>query len=332
MLLSIIVPAYKVEAYIERCIHSLVDQDLSHSLYEIIVIDDGSPDNLSSVVIELQKRYSNLILIQQENQGVSMARNNALDAARGKYVMAVDPDDYVAPNCLKRLVDKAENMALDVLYGVMEIYDVDSRPIWRSDFHGVEDAVVDGIEAYFIIRGPKVRDPDRSVAILYKLEMLRKYHIQYPRNVPYLEDGLFLGKIFTVALKVGFDYGDLYFRTTRRGSATNSDLVYSAEATKGFVLAAKDILRFGDSPALNQCQREFINHLVAKFVSLPLVISLLGKRFRSYIFVVSLLKKEGLGRIQVEGCQYIYRDYARWYNRSAFLFPFYLLRSKVISP
>ena len=107
--LSIIVPAYKVEAYIEKCIRSLEDQDLPKDEYEIIVINDGSPDRCREIVEELQKEFSNIILINQENQGVSMARNNGIANAQGKYIMPIDPDDYVLPNSFGSIIKRALN-------------------------------------------------------------------------------------------------------------------------------------------------------------------------------------------------------------------------------
>uniref|UniRef100_UPI0030DB473E glycosyltransferase family 2 protein n=1 Tax=uncultured Imperialibacter sp. TaxID=1672639 RepID=UPI0030DB473E len=98
MKLSIIVPVYNVEEYLERCVRSLEDQDIPRSDYEIIVVNDGSPDNSKEVVERLQRELSNIILINQENQGVSMARNAGIDRASGEYLVVVDPDDYVAPN------------------------------------------------------------------------------------------------------------------------------------------------------------------------------------------------------------------------------------------
>ena len=105
MLLSIIVPAYKVEGYIERCIRSLEDQDLSKEQYEIIITNDGSPDRCKEIVESLQDEFPNIILINQENQGVSMARNNAMAIAKGKYILPIDPDDYVVPNSFIKIIN-----------------------------------------------------------------------------------------------------------------------------------------------------------------------------------------------------------------------------------
>lgn len=81
--LSIIIPMYNVENYVERCIMSLENQDISKADYEIICINDGSPDDSRGVIVRLQEKFSNIVLIDQENRGVSNARNNGINAARG---------------------------------------------------------------------------------------------------------------------------------------------------------------------------------------------------------------------------------------------------------
>ena len=79
MQLSIIIPMYNVAPYVERCIRSLEDQDIPRNEYELICINDGSPDNCREIVEQLQLEFSNIVLINQINQGVSVARNNGID-------------------------------------------------------------------------------------------------------------------------------------------------------------------------------------------------------------------------------------------------------------
>jgi glycosyltransferase involved in cell wall biosynthesis len=83
MKLSVIIPVYNVEEYIEKCILSLQHQDIPEADYELIITNDGSPDNSLSIIRNLKKSYSNIVLIDQENQGVSIARNNAIARATG---------------------------------------------------------------------------------------------------------------------------------------------------------------------------------------------------------------------------------------------------------
>ena len=106
MKLSIILPIYNVEKFLPDCFASLEAQDIPKEEYEIICVDDGSPDNSAALIEEYQKKYSNIRLIRQANGGVCSARNNGLKAARGEYIWYIDPDDYIQANCLGILLEK----------------------------------------------------------------------------------------------------------------------------------------------------------------------------------------------------------------------------------
>lgn len=115
MLLSIIVPGQNVEAYIGKCLDSLLYQDISNSDYEIIVVNDGSTDKTKEIVEGYVSSHSNVILINQQNKGLSGARNSGVKVARGSYVMYIDSDDYIEKNVLGGLLAQAERDNLDVL-------------------------------------------------------------------------------------------------------------------------------------------------------------------------------------------------------------------------
>lgn len=320
MRLSIILPAYNVEAYIEKCIRSLMQQDLNAADYEVIVTNDGSPDNSKEVVGKLQKEFVNIVLINQENQGVSMARNNAIAVAKGKYIMAIDPDDYILPNTLNRVLTIAETKDLDVFYLGFEIFDANGKTAWHTNYEKVQDQIYTGVEGYFIVRGKEVRDPDRSVAMLYKKSVLDQFNIRYPQNVPYLEDGLFLAKVFAVVEKVALDNVPFYQRTTRLGSATNSKLFYSEKAIQGFINAIKDIKSFDVMNQFHQDQKLMINHVVAKFTLLPLTSFIGQKNITDYFKFIKRLKALHLNKISTEGLRLGYQKMAALYNFSALLF------------
>ena len=91
-LFSIIVPIYNVERYLEQCIESVLMQDYQN--YELILVDDGSPDNSIDICIKYAKQYSNIVLIHKVNGGLSDARNAGIKLARGEYLMFLDSDDY----------------------------------------------------------------------------------------------------------------------------------------------------------------------------------------------------------------------------------------------
>ena len=109
MRLSIVLPMYKVEAFVEKCVRSLLNQDIPREDYEIICVNDGSPDKSRELVLGLQKEAANVLLIDQENQGVSMARNRGMESARGKYLLFVDPDDAVVENTLGMILKEMES-------------------------------------------------------------------------------------------------------------------------------------------------------------------------------------------------------------------------------
>ncbi len=103
---SIIVPIYKVEFFLEKCIQSLLDQ--SYPETEIILVDDGSPDNCGTILDRYKQLYPKLIVIHKQNGGVSAARNDGLASASGEYIMFVDGDDYVEPDYVSYFVSLME--------------------------------------------------------------------------------------------------------------------------------------------------------------------------------------------------------------------------------
>ena len=114
--LSFIVPFYNVEPYIEECIRSLYAQDIPWDEYEVICVDDCSPDGSRAIVERLQKEYPTLqLLTTPENLRQGGARNMALDVAEGKYIWFIDSDDYIQANCLSALLKQAEEEDLDIL-------------------------------------------------------------------------------------------------------------------------------------------------------------------------------------------------------------------------
>ncbi len=111
--LSFIVPVYNVEAYLRKCVDSLLTQDYSE--YEIILVNDGSTDNSGSICEEYAAKYDNVRVVHQENGGLSAARNSGIEIAQGEYIMFVDSDDYIEPNVLGGLMEQVERDNLDVL-------------------------------------------------------------------------------------------------------------------------------------------------------------------------------------------------------------------------
>lgn len=111
-LISIIIPFYNVEAYLERCILSVINQ--TYTNLEIILVDDGSTDRCRDLCDLWAAKDSRIIAIHQKNQGVSTARNTGLRATSGDYILQVDSDDYIAPNTVELLIRTAKNTDADI--------------------------------------------------------------------------------------------------------------------------------------------------------------------------------------------------------------------------
>ena len=127
--LSIIVPVYNVEKYLQRCMESLLTQNISN--YEIILVDDGSKDKSSEICNEYASKYSFVRVIHKENEGLGYARNSGLAVAKGKYVSFVDSDDTVSSEHFRELLRVAEKYHADACLGgmtdVYETHEVVSR-------------------------------------------------------------------------------------------------------------------------------------------------------------------------------------------------------------
>ena len=115
MNLSIIVPVYNVEAFLKKCVDSLLDQDLSQDDYEIILVEDGSTDGGGALCDALAAANGNIHVIHQQNRGLSGARNAGIPVAKGDYVIFVDSDDFLEPNVLGGLVRQMKDKQLDIL-------------------------------------------------------------------------------------------------------------------------------------------------------------------------------------------------------------------------
>jgi glycosyltransferase involved in cell wall biosynthesis len=320
--LSIIVPIYNVEPYLERCLRSLEDQDIPRDDYEIICINDGSTDNSREVIILMQKEFENIILIEQQNQGVSAARNKGMNIARGEYLMMVDPDDYLKSNVLGERLDILTKINPDVGYTGHIILDEDLNEEYRFDPLFDINRVLTGID--FVnkyMRGKsEMRAPHSSVGIFFRTGFLNSYDLRYLEGVPYLEDGELLAKITCLADSVIFINEPVYIITKRPGSATNGRLYYSEKARNGFLKAANYLLQF----KINYCKTEekkiFMNQSIIQF-TIVYLISQEGLRYlKHYSELYHTLKKGPLKILQTEGCSDFYRKMGNSYNYSIHCF------------
>lgn len=146
---SIIVPVYNVEQYVEQCIRSLYAQDIPQDEYEVICVDDCSPDGSRAIVERLQTEYPTLRLICHErNKKLGGARNTGIRAAQGKYIMFVDSDDYLLPNILDHLVREMEMHNADYIHFNSVIFYADGN-LGKEQHYSCDLQVGKGVDLFF---------------------------------------------------------------------------------------------------------------------------------------------------------------------------------------
>ncbi len=120
-LVSVIVPIYKVEPYLERCLDSIIRQ--TYTNLEIILVDDGSPDGCGAICDRYKEKDSRIIVIHKENGGLSSARNAGLDICTGEYISFVDSDDYIEPDMIEVMVRAMIETGADIsICGIFDEY------------------------------------------------------------------------------------------------------------------------------------------------------------------------------------------------------------------
>ena len=211
--ISIIVPIYKVERYFERCINSVLSQSIPD--IEIILVDDGSPDNCGKMCDDYAAKDSRIIVIHKKNGGLSSARNAGIDIAKGDYLMFIDSDDYVEPDfCEKAYQFVTDNNVLCASFGYYEHWSD------RTDeFHTSKTKVIPAKDA---IKSLITKDD-----VIFNFAWNKIYHrslfnnIRYPEG-RYYEDQGTTYKLFDAAKTIYVDPSMLYHYNRRQETITQA--------------------------------------------------------------------------------------------------------------
>lgn len=137
---SVIVPVYNVEKYLDKCLASLVNQTFKD--FEVIIVNDGTPDNSQKIIDKYTKKYSNFKGFIKKNGGLSDARNFGIKKASGEYISLVDSDDYVASDFLKKMYEKALADKLDIVVcDTIAVYEDGREQVIKSNLRFSDDDV-----------------------------------------------------------------------------------------------------------------------------------------------------------------------------------------------
>ena len=190
-MVSVIVPIYQVEAYLPKCLDSILAQ--SYTDYELILVNDGTKDNSPAVMQAYANRDPRIRLVHKENGGLSSARNAGLDIARGKYIAFVDSDDYIEPTLLQDTVKAAEETGADQVLFNYRL--VDAKGV-HEPYLSFEDELIDldvlGLAEYFYRYWMPYKHGQEAWSKLYRREIIERNALRYAPNVEiFAEDTLF---------------------------------------------------------------------------------------------------------------------------------------------
>ena len=237
--ISIIVPVYNVEKYLKKCIESILNQVFTE--FELILVDDGSTDNSGKICDEYAKKDSRIIVIHKNNGGISSARNNGLDIARGKYIGFVDSDDFIHPMMYKILYREIENNNASVVICKEEKVYSDNFEYKKVDKYNLQyynnrdiiEILYEKRETY-VFAWNKLYDRELFSDLRYKEGMIYEDEHLTPKILYYSKNIIFIEK-------------ELYFYRQRENSTVNSkfsrkkfDKVYALEDNTKFFKDLKE--------------------------------------------------------------------------------------------
>lgn len=230
---SVIIPAYNVEAYIQDCLQSIVDDDIcSSGQIEVIIIDDGSTDSSAKIAETYAANYNFIRVVHQANSGVAYARNVGIREAKGKWLYFVDPDDWLAEHALTVLYEKCQQYQ-DVDIFLFDAYQnmPQKENQWEHFSHERFWREREEIEALQrnVLYYPYPSEMERTQIPLaapwdklYRKEFLMKHCLQFRENLRVLDDMVFNMEAFEVAEKVYYSKEKIYHYRYVESSITNS--------------------------------------------------------------------------------------------------------------
>ena len=211
-LISVIIPIYKVEKYLKKCIDSVINQ--TYKNLEIILVNDGSPDKCKEICEEYEKNDNRIVIINKENGGLSDARNAGIDIAKGKYISFIDSDDYVSDDYIEYMYNLiTEHSAKMSICRVREVWTNTKIEEIKND-EDITSQLMNSKETFYSLlfdKGVEVC----AYAKLYAKELFDD--IRFPKGKVY-EDTAIMYKIIKKARKIVYGSKRCYYYVARKGS------------------------------------------------------------------------------------------------------------------
>ena len=234
--LSIIIPVYNVEKYIRTCLESVYKQGINDEYFEVIIINDGTKDGSIQIIEDLISQHNNIIVYNQENQGISSTRNKGIELARGKYIFMLDSDDLLVEHSLSIIMDKALSSEYDLI--VADYKEMNDEEIYKYVFQNPRPA------KYFEKTKEQLLLEDLNPRkcylwrILYRRDFLIKEEISFIPGIIF-EDIPFVHLCFLKAKKCLKT--DLLVYIYRRGVLTSETSIFTKKKAFDLSIAISEL-------------------------------------------------------------------------------------------
>ena len=224
-LISVIVPVYNAENYLDRCIKSIINQ--KYKELEIILVDDGSKDNSLEICKSYANKDNRIYVIHKENAGVSAARNTGIEAATGDYIAFVDSDDYIDENMYFNMMQKASEYNCDLV--MCDCYKVrgNNKSIFthdiRSGFYNKEQLYKEYFDKLLMLGSINYPATISNWVLLIKRDIFKENNLRYPEGIKYSEDLLLGSQVMYYVNRFYYLKGQCYYYyIDNPSSATNT--------------------------------------------------------------------------------------------------------------
>lgn len=232
--ISVIIPIYNVQNYLEECLESVKKQTIIDRL-EVLLVDDGSTDG-SSKIAQRYAEKCGFVYYSKENGGLSSARNYGLQHASGKYLYFLDSDDFLAPNAMETMLEVCEKYELDVLrVSAYTFIDGESEYCWNHDgykFHGVYNETYNAVSILKELIQNNDTDYVSTWALMIKRDFLNDNCLKFIEGIKF-EDNIFQLECFMLAHRIRLLNQPLYYRRYRRGSIIDTAVIADTVCAMG---------------------------------------------------------------------------------------------------
>jgi len=294
--LSIVIPIYNVEKYIDECLKSIYDQSVCNDYFEVIAVNDGTPDQSMIIIEKYALKHDNLIIINKVNGGVSSARNVGITKATGKYITFVDADDYIEKNSLKNIFEFLPDSTDELVVLKSKFPDTGKETVWNESI--IENKRYTGLEIYGI------SFKSASWGVLYKREFINRYALRFPEGIKIAEDYIFFSLCMIYAQNVVFKNIIMYNYLIHIGSASHS---YSESYIIAYLEGLNYLCKYNNDHFLTEEQKAILNHVKYGLIILAINASFrvkysskrLYRNIKTYLPICHIKKMRNKGKIWI---------------------------------